>query len=110
MLAYGKTAPAERGRKRRETILAVILKFFAWLVWGVVSSIIFVGLMVSIMIEGLSSVGPILADPVSLAIMAAAYVPGGVLFLLGKLVERMGRDDGTQKHPDTPTRPENNGE
>ena len=67
--------------------VAQILRFFGWMAWGVVTTIIFVGLIATVLFESGSSLGDAFAEPETIGILLIAYVPGGVLYLLGSLVD-----------------------
>ena len=67
--------------------MAQILRFFGWIAWGVVTTIIVIGALTTILFEDISSLGDALVEPATIGILLVAYVPGGILYLLGSLVD-----------------------
>lgn len=69
--------------------MAQVLRFFAWIAWGVVTTVIVIGLLTTIIFQGASSLDGAFSDPATIVILLGAYVPGGILYLLGGLVARI---------------------
>ena len=69
--------------------MAQVLKFFAWIAWGVVSTVIVVGILTALLFQGASSLDGAFSDPITIGILLGAYIPGGILYLLGALVARL---------------------
>ncbi len=67
--------------------MAQILRFFGWIAWGVVTTIIIIGALTAILFEGASSLGDAFNDPATTVILLVAYIPGGILYLLGSVVD-----------------------
>ena len=77
--------------------MAQVLRFFGWIAWGVVTTVIVIGALTTILFEGASSLSGVFADPVTIGILLGAYVPGAVLYLLGNLVDRINAREAAAK-------------
>ena len=75
--------------------MAQILRFFAWIAWGVVTTVIFVGVVANLVFEGPQSLSGVTSDPTSIIIVLVAYLPGGVFYLMGYLVEWLKKRENT---------------
>ena len=69
--------------------MAQVLKFFGWIAWAVVTTVIFVGILTALLFQGASALDGAFSDPVTIGILLGAYIPGGILYLLGALVARI---------------------
>lgn len=82
--------------------MAQIFRFFAWIAWGVVSTVIIVGLLTSILFEGASSLAGAFAEPEIWVILIGAYVPGTVLYSLGIFTSWLNAREAAQSSKSTP--------
>ena len=69
--------------------MAQVLKFFGWIAWGVVTTVIAVGILTALLFQGASSLDGEFSDPITIGILLGAYIPGGILYLLGALIARL---------------------
>jgi len=69
--------------------VAQVLRFFAWIAWGVVTTVIVIGILTTLLFEGGSSLDGAFTDPATIGILLGAYIPGAVLYMLGSLVARI---------------------
>ena len=69
--------------------MAQVLRFFAWIAWGIVTTVIAVGLLTSVLFQGIDSLDGAFSDPVTIGILLGAYVPGAILYALGALISRI---------------------
>ena len=90
--------------------MAQILRFFGWIAWGVVTTVIVIGLLTTILFEGAESLGGAFADPVTIGILLGAYIPGGILYLLGSLVDWINAREEAAKPTANPTASEETSE
>lgn len=63
--------------------MSQIIKFFAWIVWGIAATVICVGMLSVALLEGTQPIASIFTDPLSIAAIFIAFIPGGLLYLIG---------------------------
>lgn len=73
--------------------MSQIIKFFSWILWGIAATVLGVGMLSVAILEGTQPFASIFADPLSIFLMFAAFIPGAVLYMIGIWVGKLSVKD-----------------